>query len=106
MSQGSNVSGKVWRFTFAAGFIGVVAGIIYSGPKFGEWSMLSAIGVPIASGGVGAALGAALAYLTVSRSNEAVPGDLDGPTDPRPFISNDGFADNGHSSDWGHGDGH
>jgi hypothetical protein len=100
-AQRSPSTSLLGRFAFGAGAIGLVAGIVYSGPHFSEWTLLSFILVPIACGVVAAILGGAWGYIA-SRDRGAMDGGGDGPDSMGPF---DGRSDSAGAHDhFGEGD--
>src|SRR5258706_4081966 len=70
---------RAWRFTFGAGFIGLIAATIYAGPHFREWSLLSSVLVILAAGSAGAILGGVWAHLVAAGKKNSTPFDGAGP---------------------------
>jgi len=97
---------RAWRFTFGAGFIGLIAATIYAGPHFREWSLLSSVLVILAAGSAGAILGGVWAHLVAAGKNNSTPFDGAGPDTLGPYA---GLGDSGgaphHSSGGDHGGG-
>ena len=93
----------VRRFAVAGMFIALLGGILYSGPHFHEWALLSSILVPIGCGAVGATIGA-LVGLALVASDDAGPGGGGGPDSLGPFagLGDSGGAPHDHGSGGGH----
>ena len=98
-------SERIWRFALAAGFLGLVASIIYTGPHIHEWTTTTVVLVPIATGVAAFLAGGILGYLAVNHPKDAGSSGIDGPDDPRPFTSADGQSDSDFF-DGDHIDGH
>jgi hypothetical protein len=76
---------RAWRFTFGAGFIGLVAATIYAGPHFREWSLLSSVLVILATASAAAILGGVWAHLVAAGKNNSTPFDGTGPDTLGPY---------------------
>jgi hypothetical protein len=72
---------RIWYASFAAGFIGLVAGLIVTGPHMHEWTPSSVVLIPLGGGILGVVFGVVLGVMATSKK-DFNSSAADGPSDP------------------------